>query len=425
MDSLRIDRSGYTLVDQVEEKLIQYFKEQGLRPGSSIPNENELAASLGIGRTVLREALSRFKMTGMIQSRTKRGMTLAEPSLLASLRRSMNPLLMSETTLRDIFEMRIILELGSADLVINLLSPQDIADLEQLVENEERFGDPYLTGFHRKLYENMGNKMMTEFQTLIIPVLEYVVEQHKPMFETRRAELAAKGKLVTHRDLLERIKAGGKKFLSRERKKELRVLCKSRLLSRTEPRPAMYGVAVNIKTGLVYVACVSKTVLELLESYLKTAFSSVPERIFPDTLSTLASEHPFEEFLRDLYIESMMLSLNAHKYHVAEQGKATLAQENGPSVSVNDAPDSARAGLESGLHIKSLKLRLSLMPEEEQVSTFTLHSDFSFTGLKTPRVKREKGDSDPDTLFLLKINYIEEIVSVMHSLFRQFCGEKK
>ena len=49
MDSLRIDRSGYTLVDQVEEKLIQYFKEQGLRPGSSIPNENELAASLGIG----------------------------------------------------------------------------------------------------------------------------------------------------------------------------------------------------------------------------------------------------------------------------------------------------------------------------------------------------------------------------------------
>lgn len=208
MDSLRIDRSGYTLVDQVEEKLIQYFKEQGLRPGSSIPNENELAASLGIGRTVLREALSRFKMTGMIQSRTKRGMTLAEPSLLASLRRSMNPLLMSETTLRDIFEMRIILELGSADLVINLLSPQDIAELEQLVENEERFGDPYLTGFHRKLYENMGNKMMTEFQTLIIPVLEYVVEQHKPMFETRRAELAAKGKLVTHRDLLERIKAG-------------------------------------------------------------------------------------------------------------------------------------------------------------------------------------------------------------------------
>lgn len=169
MDSLRIDRSGYTLVDQVEEKLIQYFKEQGLRPGSSIPNENELAASLGIGRTVLREALSRFKMTGMIQSRTKRGMTLAEPSLLASLRRSMNPLLMSETTLRDIFEMRIILELGSADLVINLLSPQDIAELEQLVENEERFGDPYLTGFHRKLYENMGNKMMTNSRRSSFP----------------------------------------------------------------------------------------------------------------------------------------------------------------------------------------------------------------------------------------------------------------
>ena len=86
----------------------------------------------------------------------------------------------------------------------------------------------------------------------------------------------------------------------------------------------------------------------------------------------------------------MMRSLHAHKYHVAEQGKATLAQENGPAVSVNDAPDSARAGLESGLLIKSLKLRLSLMPEEEQVSTFTLHSDFLSRDSKHPALSAKR-----------------------------------
>ena len=59
----------------------------------------------------------------------------------------MNPLLMSETTLRDIFEMRIILELGSADLVINLLSPQDIAELEQLVRERRAFRRPVLDRF--------------------------------------------------------------------------------------------------------------------------------------------------------------------------------------------------------------------------------------------------------------------------------------
>lgn len=210
MDNLRIDRNGYTLVDQVEEKLIQYFKEHGLRPGSGIPNENELSASLGIGRTVLREALSRFKMTGMIQSRTKRGMTLAEPSLLASLRRSINPLLMSPATLHDIFEMRIALELGSSHMVFHTLTPDNIAELEKTIEEEERtrreFHSPDGVNFHRKLYEILGNHMLTEFLEVVLPALNYVVEQHRPVFENRYNYLRETNRLVDHRELLQCIK---------------------------------------------------------------------------------------------------------------------------------------------------------------------------------------------------------------------------
>lgn len=58
MDSLRIQAQKITLVDQVEERLIEYFTEQGYRPGSALPHENELAESLGVARSVLREALS-------------------------------------------------------------------------------------------------------------------------------------------------------------------------------------------------------------------------------------------------------------------------------------------------------------------------------------------------------------------------------
>ena len=92
---------------------------------------------------------------------------------------------------------------------------------------------------------------------------------------------------------------------------------------------------------------------------------------------------------------------------------------------MTDAPDSAKAGLESGLLFKSLKIRLSTMPDDELVSVFTLNSDFSFSGLKTPRIKHEKGSDDPDASFLLKMGFIEETVSAMHALFRQHCGGKK
>ena len=66
MENLKIDGQSITLVDQVEDKLLNYFRSQDLKVGDSIPNEIELSSALGVARSVLREALSRLKMMGMI-----------------------------------------------------------------------------------------------------------------------------------------------------------------------------------------------------------------------------------------------------------------------------------------------------------------------------------------------------------------------
>ena len=227
------------------------------------------------------------------------------------------------------------------------------------------------------------------------------------------------------REEIENLQTQGKKFLTKGRKGEIREHCKNLLLSKTEPRPSMYGVAVDMATGLVYVASTSKSVLEIFEKYMELAFGSKLERLYPAALSgtTGGSDHPLEDLMKDIYAESMTLSLDGKTYSIAEQGKATLSRTDGPSVSVTDAPDSARAGLESGLLLTSLKIRLSSMPEDELVSVFTLNADFSFSGLKTPRIRRQKGeDANPDTDFLLKIGFIEATVTAMHSLFRQHAG---
>ncbi len=166
----------------------------------------------------------------------------------------------------------------------------------------------------------------------------------------------------------------------------------------------MSGVVIDTTTGLVYLASTSKPVLELFEQYFKTAFGGELERLYPAAVAASGSDHPLEDFMRELYTESMMLSLNGKDYHIAEQEKATLSGADGPSVSVTDAPDSARANLKSGLLLKSLKIRLSIIPEDELVSVFTLNADFSFSGLKTLRIKCEKGVYDPDASFLLKMD---------------------
>ena len=125
-------------------------------------------------------------------------------------------------------------------------------------------------------------------------------------------------------------------------------LCKSRLFSKTEPRPSMNGVAIDTSNGLVYVAGTSKSTLELFENYAKTAFGGEMKRMSPSTLSASDSEHPLEDLMSNIYAESMTLSLNGKTYSIAEQGKATLSRTDGPSVSVTDAPNSAKSDWSPG-----------------------------------------------------------------------------
>ncbi len=47
MERLRIQNNSTTLVDQVEDRLLNYFKEKDLQKGDAIPNEMELTVSLG------------------------------------------------------------------------------------------------------------------------------------------------------------------------------------------------------------------------------------------------------------------------------------------------------------------------------------------------------------------------------------------
>ena len=49
---MKTEFSTITLVDQVEDKIIDYIKENHLSPGDSLPNEKEFVESMGISRNV-------------------------------------------------------------------------------------------------------------------------------------------------------------------------------------------------------------------------------------------------------------------------------------------------------------------------------------------------------------------------------------
>ena len=181
MINLKIKDTSITLVDLVEERLLSYFKEKKLMPGDSIPTELELSESLGVGRSVLREALSRFRMLGLVQSRTRRGMILAEPDLLGGLGKVVEPSIMSIENIKQILGLRIALEIGNAYLIIKHITSEHIKELEIIVGNYHASDYNKFTvdadhAFHTKLHEIAGNDVISKYQKTFYKVFVFVDE---------------------------------------------------------------------------------------------------------------------------------------------------------------------------------------------------------------------------------------------------------
>jgi DNA-binding FadR family transcriptional regulator len=191
-----------SLVDKVEAKLVELLKERKLKVGDSIPKELELAEILGVSRTVIREALLRLRTMGLIESKKKKGAVITSPDLFGIMSKSMNPHVLDQDTLKEIFEIRLVLEIGMADLLFYRITKKDIEELYAIVSNEppaaqyHLFNIEHEIAFHGKLYEITGNETMKKFQKMLLPVFDYVhhsgLLKKQPLLKT----------FVSHRDLV-------------------------------------------------------------------------------------------------------------------------------------------------------------------------------------------------------------------------------
>lgn len=196
-----------SMADQVEEKLRQYFVQEGFKPGDALPKEVEIAQALNVSRNVVREALSRLRMLGMIETRKRRGMILAEPDVLSGLERLLEPNLLSKDVLKQLFEFRLVLEIGISDLLFLRIKDADITQLQAIVEKEVKAEDNRQRVeldvlFHATLYQISGNETLRRFQKMLIPLFNYIIE----------TEAGPDGKTavgsVSHSDLIQMLEQG-------------------------------------------------------------------------------------------------------------------------------------------------------------------------------------------------------------------------
>ncbi|MBC7223149.1 MAG: FadR family transcriptional regulator [Anaerolineae bacterium] len=129
------------LADQIADRILQLILDGELQPGQKLPPERELAATLGVSRTSVREATKALAMRNIVEIRQGDGtyVTSLEPALL------LEPLeffvALSHSNFFHLFEVRKILEGSTAALAAERITDEEVAYLQECVHRAERAAD--------------------------------------------------------------------------------------------------------------------------------------------------------------------------------------------------------------------------------------------------------------------------------------------
>ena len=130
------------------------------------------------------------------------GMVISNPDIVGTFEKVMTPEIMDESTLQDLFELRLVLEMGIADLLFIHKTEKDLDELEEIAAREMKDNNFRISNeiaFHSKLYEMTGNNTLKRFQSLLLPIFGYVIKLEK--------KKVISGK-VTHQDLVKILRKG-------------------------------------------------------------------------------------------------------------------------------------------------------------------------------------------------------------------------
>ena len=244
----------------------------------------------------------------------------------------------------------------------------------------------------------------------------------------------------------------GKKFISRERRKELKEQVQLSLRRRFLPVPGEFNVIWNTANNEIWFASTQEKVIELFVQRFLATFELHIEQLTPSALALSmlgdaaeekihSTDTPDEspngmlgqDFLTWLWFQSDVAPsffrtddghsfLVALRKRVAVTGFVGMDRETA-SVAASDADSflsEARLGLHRGKKVASALI--CLMKDDFGFDVSVKAADFSLNSLKTPKIDKSDRDDDPDALFLEKVFLIETAVTLLDSLYRQFLG---
>ncbi|MEF3305056.1 FadR/GntR family transcriptional regulator [Paenibacillus sp. GYB003] len=186
------------------ERIKSYILENDLKAGDKLPSEKQLIDSLGVSRTVVREALKSLETVGFIKIKTGDGIYVHGLSLKPVLDQVSFRWMRDERRMKELWATRRVLELGAVEMAIERYDLEAIGEMERwnremaaAIESGRLPIDEDLQ-FHRALFRATGNKTFFELSEVLTDFFTSVRERHFGNVEETRQSWIEHGNLIRY-----------------------------------------------------------------------------------------------------------------------------------------------------------------------------------------------------------------------------------
>lgn len=197
---------------RLHEDIVQQFhaliRQGALKQGDRLPAERELAEQFQVSRSSVREAIRSLELQGLVVSKPGAGTFINTENLDSVVTLMASTLNAGSEVLRDAFEMRHLLEPPIAALAAQRATPEEVARLRKILEDQQRRIDRGETGveadtaFHFALAAATHNAALIKVVSAVEDVLQR--SRGQSMEEPGRRQRS----LSSHREILKRVEAG-------------------------------------------------------------------------------------------------------------------------------------------------------------------------------------------------------------------------
>lgn len=189
----------YEEVAKQLERLIQ----EKLIPGDKLPSERELAETLQVSRSSIRDAIRGLELMGLVEPRQGAGTIVRERSADSPISPFSTALKRRRELVTELLDFRKMLEPPLASRAATHASPDEISEMEDILRRQEEklaLGEPAIaedTEFHYSIALASGNSVVLKVIDILMDLLRDTRERSLQVADRQRKSIAGHQRILS------------------------------------------------------------------------------------------------------------------------------------------------------------------------------------------------------------------------------------